>query len=220
MNKKKIILLCVIVIAIIAIIPLLINYFIQKPAFFPIVGEPINWLMFWPTYLGAVASSVMIFVTYKTLKQNKDQLQEMKRQWEEEHRPQLAAHIYGYGQLFYIRVKNISKVPVINISISFTHDPQNEFILDYDTWKQKLLNINISIEPNDFIDIEVPASFFKGERYTDYIGLLFSFNDNYQYNVNLYFADATVCNFRFENQMLLEKIDKVSETIKKKSFLN
>ena len=218
MNKREIILICVTAIAMIVIIPLLINYFIQIPALFPIVGEAVNWLMFWPTYLGAVASSVMIFVTYLTLKQNKEQLQEMKRQWDEEHKPQLAAHIYGYGQLFYIRVKNISKVPVNNVSISFTHDPQNEFILNYDTWKQKLSNIIFSIEPNDFLDIEVPASFYKGEIYTDFIGLSFSFNDSYQYDVNLYFAEATVCNFRFENQALLETIDKVSETIKNKTI--
>lgn len=205
-------------IAAIVIIPLLINFFIQIPAVFHIVGEPVNWLMFWPTYLGAIASSVMIFVTCLTLKQNKEQLQEMKRQWDEEHKPQLAAHIYGYGQLFYIRVKNISKVLVNNVSISFKHDPQNEFILNYDTWKQKLSNINFSIEPNDFLDIEVPASFYIGEIYTDFIGLSFSFNDSYQYNVNLYFAEATVCNFRFESQALLETIDKVSETIKNKTI--
>ena len=218
MNKKEIILICMTAIAAIVIIPLLINYFIQIPAVLPIVGEPVNWLMFWPTYLGAVASSVMIFVTYMTLKQNKEQLQEMKRQWDEEHKPQLAAHIYGYGQLFYIRVKNISKVSVNKVSMSFTHDPQNEFILNYDAWKQKLSNINFSIEPNDFLDIEVPASFYIGEIYTDFIGLSFSFNDSYQYNVNLYFAEATVCNFRFENQALLETIDKVSETIKNKTI--
>ncbi len=82
----------------------------------------------------------------------------------------------------------------------------------------ELSNINFSIEPNDFLDIEVPASFYIGEIYTDFIGLSFSFNDSYQYNVNLYFAEATVCNFRFENQALLETIDKVSETIKNKTI--
>lgn len=214
-RKKTVILICKIVCAIvmlIIIVPLLINYFVQRPACFPIVGDPINWLMFWPTYLGAAASFLMVLITYLTLEQNKKQLDVLKKQWDEEHKPLLSAHLFGFEQFFYIRIKNISKVAINNISISVVHDPQ-EPILNYNSWKMKLSSTLFHIEPFDYIDIELPASFYRDGLYGgDYLGLALKYQEE-PIQVNLYFDEATIYQYRFEEQALINKIDNISKSI-------
>ena len=72
---------------VIYLIPRTINCLILKPATFKIVGDGTHWLSFWGSYLATIASFVMAFLTWQSLRQNKKQLQEMKNQWENEHRP-------------------------------------------------------------------------------------------------------------------------------------
>lgn len=69
--------------------PLVLNWVMQKPAIFKYVGDSADWLGFWAAYISAIASFAMVIITWMTLSQNKAQLNEMKRQWEEEHRPRL-----------------------------------------------------------------------------------------------------------------------------------
>ena len=214
MNKRVIILLCFILVA----IPIALNFVIQQPALFSVIGEPKDWLMFWATYLGAAASFVMIVYTGVTLKHNKAQLDELKRQWEEEHKPEISVYFFGHDQYFYIRIQNISKVIVSNISITITQDPQKEPILNYDAWKQKIEGVHFSIEPNGHRDVEVMSTFYPDHKYNDFIGLQFKFNNNYEYNINLSFDEAVVVNPRLEQQALLNMINKVAAEIRQKTL--
>lgn len=214
MNKRVIILLCFILVA----IPIALNFIIQQPALFSVIGEPKDWLMFWATYLGAAASFVMIVYTGVTLKHNKAQLDELKRQWEEEHKPEISVYFFGHDQYFYIRIQNISKVIVSNISITITQDPQKEPILNYDAWKQKIEGVHFSIEPNGHRDVEVMSTFYPDHKYNDFIGLQFKFNNNYEYNINLSFDEAVVVNPRLEQQALLNMINKVAAEIRQKTL--
>lgn len=214
MNKKDIILLCFILVA----IPIALNFIIQQPALFSVIGEPKDWLMFWATYLGAAASFVMIVYTGVTLKHNKAQLDELKRQWEEEHKPEISVYFFGHDQYFYIRIQNISKVIVSNISITITQDPKKEPILNYDAWKQKIEGVHFSIEPNGHRDVEVTSSFYPDHKYNDFIGLQFKFNNSYEYNINLSFDEAVVVNPRLEQQALLNMINKVAAEIRQKTL--
>lgn len=86
------------------ILPLLINAGYLFESDYSILHAPSAWATFWATYLAAIASFAMVFITWLTLKknkeqndailqQNKDQLDEMKRQWEEEHRPKIEAYL-------------------------------------------------------------------------------------------------------------------------------
>ena len=214
MNKRVIILLCFILVA----IPIALNFVIQQPALFSVIGEPKDWLMFWATYLGAAASFVMIVYTGVTLKHNKAQLDELKRQWEEEHKPEISVYFFGHDQYFYIRIQNISKVIVSNISITITQDPQKEPILNYNAWKQKIEGVHFSIEPNGHRDVEVMSTFYPDHKYNDFIGLQFKFNNNYEYNINLSFDEAVVVNPRLEQQALLNMINKVAAEIRQKTL--
>lgn len=210
MKRTTTILLCIGLGIALMVFPFVLNYVILQPSLFPYVGEPVNWLMFWPTYLGAAASFIMILVTWRTLCQNEEQLQELKKQWEEEHTPEIIAFMFGYEQLFYIRIKNISNVTVKNISINITREPI-ETIVNYDIWKHKLISTLFSIEPRGYRDIQVPASFFKNENYNDFFCLKFTYNEKYNYETQLSFNDATIIDTRFEEDAILSELSKLTK---------
>ena len=88
----------VVVIAILIIIPFAINYFVQVERFWDVAGDVTNWLAFWPSYLSAAVSLIMIIYTAKALRNNEDllrnneiQLEELRRQWNHEHFPEISA---------------------------------------------------------------------------------------------------------------------------------
>ena len=103
----------------IVVIPCLINYLILQPQQFNIVGDGTTWLSFWVTYIGAVASFAMVFITWWTLIQNKKQLNELKRQWEEQNRARISFSIIS-SQLWYdLKITNIGKENAFNINVKF-----------------------------------------------------------------------------------------------------
>ncbi len=109
----------------IILFPVLLNLIISLPTpkWYSIVGEATDWLQFWTAYLTAIASVILIIITYSTLKQNENQLNEIKRQWKEENRPYLyvsviktiSAEVLQHEFIFY----NAGKTPAKNISFKF-----------------------------------------------------------------------------------------------------
>lgn len=99
------------------IFPLLLNFLLLIPAFTPIVGNSDIWLSFWATFLGAVASFGMIFFTAITLNQNNAQLAELKRQWEEDHRPHIVFDLICQSGMYLLRIRNIGKYDATNIKL-------------------------------------------------------------------------------------------------------
>ena len=104
----------VIFIAAIVLIPILLNWVIRWQSFFEFVGKDTDWLMFWVTYISAIASFAMVFITWRTLKQNEEQLNEIKRQWEEQNRPILSFKIIYINSVFYLKVENTGKCNLVN----------------------------------------------------------------------------------------------------------
>lgn len=111
----------------IIITPIIINCGIRQPASFEFVGKDTDWLDFWVTYISAIASFAMVLITWRTLKQNdkllqqnEDQLNELKRQWDEENRPRLEFYfvkneILSKGE--FIEILNIGKRVAYDIKI-------------------------------------------------------------------------------------------------------
>lgn len=124
------------------LIPVALNFILQIPCGLPIIGEPQTWLSFWSSFIGALASFAMIVITIHTLRQNKMQLDEMKRQWEEEHRPHLTCRITVYKTAFFLQIFNPSKYDASNVIITFG----NELIYNLDSKFQDMY-INTSQNP-------------------------------------------------------------------------
>ena len=85
----------------------------------------------------------MVFITYKTLKQNNEQLDELKRQWEDEHRPRINISIAIYRKALFIKIKNIGVGNATNIKLSFNKD----FIMKLPKEKYKDLYLNVEKRP-------------------------------------------------------------------------
>lgn len=104
-------------IAFIILIPLGLNWLLgQRPPFnIPVVGDSLDWLMFWATYSGAVASFLMVLYTSKTLR-------DTKRQWLEEQRPRLNISVIIDRTAYFLRIYNSGKSNAYNIKISINDD--------------------------------------------------------------------------------------------------
>ena len=76
--------------------PFILNWVLQKETIMPVIGDGTVWLSFWPVYLSAIASLCMIYFTYRTLQQNKEQLEEIKHQREEDERARLVFSVIVY----------------------------------------------------------------------------------------------------------------------------
>lgn len=113
---------CLIII-LVFLVPLGINIFVAFPVDwlpFPVVGNGESWLSFWASYLCAAATFIMVIYTSRTLKQNSDQLVEMKRQWREDHRARLIFSIAFEQGLFVLKISNVGIEPAYNIKLRFS----------------------------------------------------------------------------------------------------
>ncbi len=162
MNKIK----YIIIIVGLILIPIALNFILQIPCGFPIIGDSKTWLSFWGSFIGALASFAMIVITIHTLKQNKLQLDEMKRQWEEEHRPHLMCHVTVYKKAFFLQITNPSKYDASNVIVRFG----DELIQNIDS-KFKEMYVNTSLNP-----IYIPA----GKSWNCMIGGCEEVNENWK----------------------------------------
>lgn len=108
--------------AVIVLLPIILNWVMRQPQIVPYVGETKDWLTFWGDYLSAAVASIMIVFTYFSLKNNKETLNEMKREWEEERKARLSISIVANDSKFMIRIKNIGKLPAYNIQMGFNKE--------------------------------------------------------------------------------------------------
>lgn len=134
------------------IIPLGINLLIGLPKEiipFHVVGNDISWLGFWASYLSAAATFIMVIFTWLTLKQNSQQLEELKRQWSEDHRARLSFSIVSKQGLFMLKIANIGRETAYNIRLTFS-DQFIESLLANSTKEiyRTLNGKSFSIEPN------------------------------------------------------------------------
>lgn len=110
------------------IFPFILNWILQIKAFVPVIGDSSTWLSFWPVYLSSIASFGMIFFTYITLQQNKRQLDEMRKQREEEERARIVFCVIVYQHAFMLKISNIGKRNVYNAVLNFNEDFLDELM--------------------------------------------------------------------------------------------
>jgi len=118
----------IIVVMLLLLFPVILNWILLREAIVPVVGDSTTWLTFWPVYLSAMASFGMIYYTYRSLQQNKKQLEEMKAQREEEERARLVFSVIVYQTAFMLKISNIGKRNVFNAIIHFNEDFLNELM--------------------------------------------------------------------------------------------
>lgn len=208
-------------------LPFIINIFILIPSIWEYVGEPKDWLAFWPSYLCAATSAIMIAYTAKSLKSNDkllanniEQLNELKRQWEYEHKPDVSASFFQFENGGYLRIMNISKVEIRSLSIQITEEPGEsimEQIYKFDVFKKEVESLCLDIEPNGVRNIIISESLYYEINPNDYMALRFSFNNEYEKSVKIYFNSRYfIGNSNIERKHIsqLENINSAIKAIK------
>ena len=108
--------------------PVVLNWSLLRTPIVPIVGDAETWLSFWPVYLSSIASFGMIFFTYRSLQQNKTQIEELRLQREEDERARLVFSVIVYQTSFMLKISNIGKRNVFNAIINFNEDFISELV--------------------------------------------------------------------------------------------
>lgn len=154
MKKKEKYILVMLVVGI-SLFPLLLNCILRHDALFPIVGDAVTWLSFWPTYLSAAASFGMIMLTYKSLRQTQEQMLRFEKQREEENRARIKASIIIHEKAYYLKLENNGKTDASKVRISVNQ----EFL---DTLSDKDKRIFSGMETPFYIEVGRPVYFDVG----------------------------------------------------------
>lgn len=128
-----------------ALFPFFLNWILQKKSFVPVVGDGVTWLSFWPVYLSAIASFGMIYMTYLSLKQSKEHIEDLKKRDADEHRARLVFSVVVYQYAFYLRIYNVGKENAFNVKLNFN----DEFI---DAIKEQYRKYYQQLSQPDFIE--------------------------------------------------------------------
>ena len=108
--------------------PFVLNWLLLQKQVAPIVGDGTSWLSFWPVYLSAIASFGMIYMTYRSLQQNKEQVEELRKQREEEERARLVFSVIVHQYAFMLKISNVGKRNVYNAVIEFNEGFLSELL--------------------------------------------------------------------------------------------
>ena len=190
---------------------------INTPLHFPVVGGSKDWLMFWATYSSAVASFMMVWYTSKTLKQNDNQLEVIKKQWEAEHTPEIFATLIRSKDKGFIRIMNVSNVSIKNLKIEITQDPDEIIqtsMVNYDMFKANIRNSTFAIEPHGKIDIEFVHRLYFDENYTGTITLKFTYNEGFEKVVVIPFEQMLLVDSEIVHNDYRNHLEEISSSLK------
>lgn len=127
-RRMKNIIIASVILLLCLFFPFALNQLLLRKAIVPVVGDGATWLSFWPVYLSAIASFGMIFFTYRSLQQNKMQIEELRLQREEDERARLVFSVVVYQTAFMLKISNMGKRNVFNAIINFNEDFLSELI--------------------------------------------------------------------------------------------
>lgn len=204
------------------IVPIILNTILLIPAFTPIVGDNTVWLSFFGSLIGALASFVMIFFTAKTLEQNKQQLEELKRQWDEEHLPYLSCQLIPSNSWFKLRVLNSANVVAKSVSINIENCLENEDIYRFGILKEFLSNQSFIIPPLESIYFDILITAYKDidNLPKGFIRVSLKSGDKDFGIFKLYPSNHAYMSFEKANigREIVDSISKVSQSIRDKKF--
>lgn len=96
--------------------------------------------------IGSIATGLMAIVTLHSLRQNRKQLTELKRQWDEQNKLRLFPSIVKKNGKSYLVLSNYSQVFASNIKLSVTKNSETK--LDwFDRFQENLNRSILQLEP-------------------------------------------------------------------------
>ena len=174
------------------LIPIMLNFILLIPAFTNIVGTKTDWLEFWGTYLSAIASFAMVFITWKTLEQNREQLDEIKRQWDEQNKPKVFCSLEKDNSDILLVIYNASSNVATDVRVSIVNKEvkENTIFIKY----MKLLeNTLFTISPlqRKVVNLYLMA-YVDGDYAKQFIDVQIQIGDIVQGIYRLYFQEINL----------------------------
>lgn len=162
---------------VIILIPIALNWFIRMPALFKFVGNDTDWLIFWVSYISAIASFAMVFITWFTLKQNEEQITELKQQWKEQNTPKVFCSLEkDNGSLFLVLSNPTPNVATnVHVNIKSYGIKETGLFSKYTTLLEKTL-FTISPLQKKYIDLYISA-YIEGDYSEQYIDVTVEINN-------------------------------------------
>lgn len=114
------------------------------------------------TAVSAIATLIMAIATFVTIRQNKKQLKELQRQWNETNRARLTFSVIVYDGVLLLKITNCGTATAYNVTISFN----NEFIDNHFSSKIKGFLQTLGSKPF-CIEAGVSKYYYISPTYTD-----------------------------------------------------
>lgn len=198
-------------------LPLIINWLYKWETDCKLLQSPSSWATFWATYLAAIASFAMVFITWLTLRQNKNQLDELKRQWDEQNKPIVSCTLAKSSSEILIELHNSSQVSAHNVKVKLSNKT-DEDIFRFDETCRLLDDITFVIPPFSKKQIPIYITPYIDGNYTGYILVNLSYSGRSE-NFELYLAEINLTTTQFSNKEICDSIEKVGSVIKDKKIL-
>lgn len=178
--------------------------------------ETLGFYSFWADILCSIGSFTMIFVTAKSVELNDRQLNELKRQWQEEHSPYLSAQLIAQTNYFNLRIFNSSKVTADNISIKIDSYIDKEKILQFDELQSFLGNHMFTIPPMESIYFPIWITPFRELENlpNGYIEISIKTKNIDFGPLQLYPSDYAFVSYGEKDSPIINSLDKIADKIK------
>lgn len=193
------------------ILPLLINAGYLFESEYSILHAPSAWTTFWATYLAAIASFIMIFFTWRTLK-------EMQRQWKEQNTPIVSCTLEKGSDHIIVELHNTSPVPVHKVGVRITNNTGMKEIYRFDETCELLEKMTFEIPPFSIKQIPIMLTPYVDGEYEGYLSVELSYCGK-QERFDLYLKEINLTTWKYSTKDICNKIEHLDNTVKSKNFM-
>lgn len=193
------------------ILPLLINAGYLFESEYSILHAPSAWTTFWATYLAAIASFIMIFFTWRTLK-------EMQRQWKEQNTPIVSCTLEKGSDHIIVELHNTSPVPVHKVGVRITNNTGMKEIHRFDKTCELLEKMTFEIPPFSIKQIPIMLTPYVDGEYEGYLSVELSYCGK-QERFDLYLKEINLTTWKYSTKDICSKIEHLDNTVKSKNFM-
>lgn len=193
------------------VLPYYINGFLLENK--EIIGEPSSWMPLWVTYIGSLASLIMVVLTWHILKQNQKQINLMKAEWKEQNKLKLYPFIGVSDGNVLLIIKNFSSQYGAEIQTNITYSNIDDLNI-----KERIAKINKSvfnIEPYGIKKILLSYDYYVDKVYNGEIIVTLSLLNSLISKTKINLTELNIVNVDKEyKDSLVKSINSLSSTIK------
>lgn len=172
------------------------------------------WTIDW-TAIGSIVAVVMIWFTYKSLRQSKKQMNFIEKQYKEANTPKLSCSIVLSGDYLAVKVCNNSSILAPDVSVCISNETKfrNDIFVKY--VEEVLQSTIFCFQPYQEIVIPLYITYYAKQKYEGKITLSLKYGDELK-NFELYLNSVHFT--QRPNSGIVHELKDINSTIKNKQF--